>query len=240
MKKLISNIDYTLLNTEATVEEIKELCRKANEFGVKSVCVRPNMVHIAKKELLKSDVLVCTVVSFPEGVDTTTEKLEETRKCIADGADEIDMVLNYKKMILPSLGFYHPSLVNDVETLVRECHRHTNKDDEKITLKVIVESSMLDEYETRDATKICIQAGADFIKTSTGYAPNNIGAELHKIQTMKKMINEAHSHMKIKASGGIRTLEDLQKFEPYVDRFGVGCVAVDNIFSNKEKINDTY
>lgn len=240
MKNLINNIDYTLLDTKATEEEIIELCRKANDFGVKSVCVRPNMVHVAKKALLKSDVLVCTVVSFPHGTDLTEDKLEETKKCIADGADEVDMVLNYKKMILPSLGFYFPTLVNDVETLVKECHKHTNKDGDKITLKVIVESSMLDESQTRDATKICIQSGVDFIKTSTGYAPNNIGAELHKIQTMKKIINEAHSHMKIKASGGIRTMEDLLKFEPYVDRFGVGFKSVDQIFNGEEKINDTY
>lgn len=240
MKNLIGKMDYTLLDPNATEEEIVNLCKKAHELGVKSVCVRPNMVHLAKKTLLKSDVLVCTVVSFPEGIDWTRDKLVEAKKCIADGADEVDMVLNYALFIPESLGVNIPYLVNDVETLVEECHRHTNKDGDKITLKVIVESGMLNENQTKIATEICLQAGADFIKTSTGFAPNKKGAELNKIQIMKNTITEAHSHMKIKASGGIRTIEDVKLYEPYVDRFGVGFAAVDSIFSGEEKISDNY
>jgi deoxyribose-phosphate aldolase len=235
---LINKVDYTLLNIAATEAEVIELCKKAHELGVKSVCVRPNMVSVAKKELFKSDILVCTVISFPEGTDSTEDKLEETKKAIADGADECDMVLNYTKLLTPDLGFFNPALEYDVKRLVDECHRHTNKDGEKITLKVIVESGVLNEDQTREATEICIEAGADFIKTSTGFAPK--GAELKKVQIMKNTINECHSHMKIKASGGIRTISDMELYEPYVDRFGVGFAAVDSIFGEKEMGENSY
>lgn len=241
MKNLISKMDYTLLDPKATEDDIINLCKKAHDLGVKSVCVRPNMVHLAKMTLLKSDVLVCTVVSFPDGINCTRDKLSETKKCIANGADEIDMVLNWSMFIPESLNVNIPYLVNDVKTLVEECHRHTNKDGDKITLKVIVESSMLNENQTRIATEICLEAGADFIKTSTGYASNKIGAELNKIQVMKKAITDAHSHMKIKASGGIRSIEDVKLYEPYVDRFGIGFTAVDKMFGEKENLtSDSY
>jgi deoxyribose-phosphate aldolase len=237
---LISKVDYTLLNPSATEAEIVELCKKAHNLGVKSVCVRPNMVSVAKKELFKSDILVCTVISFPDGADSTEDKLEETKKAIYNGADECDMVLNYTKLLTPDLGFYNPSLVYDVERLVDECHRHTNKDGDKITLKVIVESGVLDEDQTKEATEICILAGADFIKTSTGFASNGKGAELNKVQIMKNIISEAHSHMKIKASGGIRTMSDVELYEPYVDRFGVGFAAVDSIFGEETMSENSY
>ena len=240
MKKLIGKMDYTLLDPKATEEEIVSLCKKAHELGVKSVCVRPNMVNIAKKALFKSDVLVCTVVSFPEGTNWTRDKLTETKKCIADGADEIDMVLNWALFFPESLGVNIPYLVNDVETLVEECHRHTNKDGDKITLKVIVESGMLNEQQTIVATNICLEGGADFIKTSTGYAPNKIGAELNKVKIMKKLINDAQSNMKIKASGGIRTIEDVKMYEPYVDRFGIGFAAVDKMLGEENLTSDSY
>lgn len=242
---LIENIDYTLLSPSATEEEILELCEKANNLGVKSVCVLPKMVKIAAEALSNSPVLVCTVVSFPHGTDTTQQKLAETKQVIADGADEVDMVLDYPALKTTSevqvpdegLDIVYENLVEDVETLVDECHAHTNKDGDPIILKVIVESSMLTSDETSLATHICLDAGADFIKTSTGMQTpdGKTGvAEMDKVQIMKDIINQEGSDMKIKASGGIRTLADLQKFAPYVDRFGVGFGSVDKIFGGEE------
>ena len=242
---LINKIDYTLLNPNATEDEILKLCEKADKLNVKSVCVLPKMVSLAAVALKNSDVLVCTVLSFPHGTDTTEQKLAETRKAINDGADECDMVLNYPllKKALSNEDDYDKLIYdveNDVEKLVEECHHNTNKNEDAVTLKVIVESGLLNLEETEEATHICLDAGADFIKTSTGFASNNIGAELDKVKLMRRIIREQGVDMKIKASGGIRTMSDLQKFEPYVDRFGVGFSAVDSIFSNQETKNDSY
>lgn len=255
---LIGKIDYTLLKPEATEEDIIELCKKADVLGVKSVCVLPKMVKVAAEQLQDSEVLVCTVVSFPHGTDTTKQKLAETKRVIADGADEVDMVLNYPKLqelidSIPSGNMtdeeeteYHftlDELTIDVSDLVEECHSHTNKDGDKIVLKVIVESSMLDENATEEATHICIEAGADFIKTSTGMkTPDGATgvAELNKVQIMRRIINEEGSDMKIKASGGLRNMSDLQEFAPLVDRFGVGFASVDSIFSGTKPISGGY
>jgi len=258
---LVGNIDYTLLDPGAGEDAILELCEKATLLGVKSVCVLPKMVSVAASALADSPVLVCTVVSFPHGTDTPEQKLAETKKVIADGADEVDMVLNYPKLKeyvkiawvdKPDEDPYESSddshvtagsniyddIFDDVETLVNECHKHTNKDGEQVILKVIVESGLLSEEETELATQICIDADADFIKTSTGMV--SVGAELNKVQVMRDVIEDWNSNMKIKASGAIRTLADLQKFAPYVDRFGVGFGSVDAIFGGAESSDSAY
>lgn len=227
---LLNNIDYTLLKPEANENDIIELCRKADILGVKSVCVLPKMVKIASEELKDSDVLVCTVISFPHGTDSTRDKLSEIRMAINNNADECDMVINVPKL-KDTENDNFDEIVFDIQTLADECHKHTNKNGDDIILKVIVESGLLNEDETRIATETCLKAGADYIKTSTGFA-NCPGAELDKIIIMKKVIDDNNEKMKIKASGGIRNMSDLQKFSPYVDRFGVGFSAVDSIFSN--------
>ena len=245
---LIGKIDYTLLSPTATEEDIIELCKKADVLGVKSVCVLPKMVKVAAEQLQNSNVLVCTVVSFPHGTDTTQQKLAETKKVIADGADEVDMVLNYPllktiaKEEEDDFDEYFESirgeLINDVQILVDECHSKTNKDGDEIILKVIVESGLLDENEVEQSTDICLEAGANFIKTSTGMVA--VGAELNKVQIMRRIIEEQDSDMKIKASGGIRTMSDLQKFASLVDRFGVGFASVDSIFGGIKSTGSEY
>ena len=219
-------IDYTLLEESATDQDIIELCKKADMLGVKSVCVLPKHVALAKEQLIHSKVLVCTVISFPHGTDTTISKLNETQRVINDGADEVDMVLNY-----PLLQKHYEDgfeeLVYDVKTLVDECHKHTNKYGNQIVLKVIVESGLLTEEETKMATDICLEAGADFIKTSTGKV--SVGAEINKIKVMFDTIQQANSNMKIKASGGVRTAEQINSMLGMVDRFGMGYAAVDKL-----------
>jgi len=219
-----SLIDYTLLEESATNEDIIELCKKASTFGVKSVCVLPKHVKLAANELSDSGVLVCTVVSFPEGTNSVVSKLNETQRVISDGADEVDMVLNYS-LLQKHYEDSGEELVYEVKTLVDECHKHKNKDGNLVVLKVIVESGLLSEEETKEATEICIEAGADFIKTSTGKVP--VGAEMSKIKIMYDTIETSGSNMKIKASGGVRTSDQINSMLGMVDRFGMGYAAVD-------------
>lgn len=255
MANINSMIDYTQLDPTATDDMIIDLCKKADELGVKSVCVLPKMVSLAAEELADSNVLVCTVVSFPEGTDTPEQKLAECKQVIADGADEVDMVLNYPLIIETSNGFRNEEgkevtflppysspielkLINEVEALVDICHMNRNKNGGFVVLKVIVESGLLNEEETELATNICIEAGADFIKTSTGKV--SVGAEVDKVKIMRDIINKEGSIMKIKASGGIRTISDVEKFLPYVDRLGIGFAAVDKMNGIDSGIKSNY
>jgi deoxyribose-phosphate aldolase len=219
-------IDYTLLDESSTDQDIIDLCEKANMFGVKSVCVLPKHVSIAKERLADSKVLVCTVVSFPGGSDLTESKIVETNQVIGDGADEVDMVLNYEKLQSEGESSYD-YLVNDVKSLVDICHSNTNKDGEPVILKVIVESGLLSEEETKTSTDICLEAGADFIKTSTGKVA--VGAEMNKIKVMFDTIKEKGSDMKIKASGGVRSSIQINSMLDMVDRFGMGYGSVDTL-----------
>lgn len=221
-------IDYTLLDESATDADIINLCEKANILKVKSVCVYPKYVSLCRKELAQSDVLVCTVISFPDGTNSTEQKISETNNAILDGADEIDMVLNYKLLGDFSNDDRYDYLHNEVKSLSDICHSNLNKNGDKIILKVIVESGLLSELATRKVTHICIFGDADFIKTSTGKIKGP-GAELDKVKIMYNWINCSKKQMFIKASGGIRTLEQMNMFLPYVDRFGMSYNSVDEL-----------
>jgi deoxyribose-phosphate aldolase len=220
-------VDYTLLEESATDQDIIELCEKANMFGVKSVCVLPKHVSLATKQLENSKVLVCTVISFSEGTNTIKQKISETNQVISNGADEVDMVLNYHELQGKDHLYEVDYLVEEVSTLVDICHSSKNKNGELIILKVIVESGVLTESETKIATDICLEAEADFIKTSTGKL--SVGAELNKIKVMYDTIKNVNSDMRIKASGGVRTTEQINSMLDMVDRFGMGYVAVDKL-----------
>ena len=233
-------IDYTLLNNDIPDDDIVELCEKAKKFEVKSVCVMPKYVRVAAKELKDSDVLVCTVISFPEGTNSLEQKEKETHQVITDGADEVDMVLDYQKLLANWDEEKYPTemehglpiqiedeLGTEVSALVDICHSAKNKENESVILKVIVESGNLTVEQTVFTTEICITAGVDFIKTSTGKV--TIGAELDKIESMYNTIQDKDSDMKIKASGGVRDMNDLTTFGQYVDRFGMGFGSVDTL-----------
>jgi len=235
LSKYNPKIDYTNLKLDATQQDIIDLCKKADMMGVKSVCIRPDKVYLAYRELADSKVLVCTVISFPEGTNSTNDKMRETAKALKDGADEIDMILNYQLM-KKSGSQVVDILLNDVESLVRMCHAKTNKNGEKVILKVIVESGLLTAAETENATYICLDAGADFIKTSTGMVA--VGAELDKVKIMRKIIDQNGSKMKIKASGGVNKA-NIDSFAPLVDRFGMGAKAVEEL-NNLGKNTENY
>ena len=182
-------IDHTLLRPDATREQVLELCADARQYRFASVCVNPAFVHLAADALRGSDVKVCTVVGFPLGANTTVTKAMETRDAVANGASEIDMVIN-----VGALKAHNDDLVRrDIEAVVEAS-------DARI-VKVILETALLDDEEKVRACKIAREAGADFVKTSTGFGPG--GATAHDIALMRQTVGR---YMGVKASGGIRDL----------------------------------
>jgi len=216
--------DYTFLNDNATVDDIKQLCTDAKENNFYSVCIKKNFVGTAKAFLdEKDDPKVCSVIAFPNGNETTTAKLKEADEAITDGADEIDMVMNYKK--LKELSYndgenyddIKEKLLDDVRKVVSLCHSNG------IVVKVIIEIEELNYNQIKLACDICEQAGADFVKSSTGFASKqqSFGEKLEKIKYMRKILPE---YIKIKASGGIRNNEQIEELLPYVDRIGTSII----------------
>jgi deoxyribose-phosphate aldolase len=208
-KRFNRMIDYTYLREDANVDKIQEICQQAKENGFYSVCVRPDFVSNAVSFLEGSNVKVCTVVSFPEGTDKTQEKVVEAQKCIANGADEVDMVMNWKLLQKWSVESdedkkkdLEQRIYDDIRRVADVCHGA-----DSVVLKVIIESGELTMNQVQKAVELCVKAGANFIKTSTGYASR--GAEIDKVRYIKSIIPD---YVKIKASGGIRTIQDMENF----------------------------
>lgn len=206
--ELAQYFDHTLLKPQSTAEEIIALCKEAMEYRFKAVCVNPYYVPLAVKTLRETSVLVATVVGFPLGATTTFSKLAETRDAIANGAKEIDMVLNIGALKAKEELFVY----DDIKQVVRA------SSDEAI-VKVIIETSLLTDEEKRLACKLAKEARADFVKTSTGFAEG--GATVADIELMREVVGES---MKIKASGGIRNYETaLEMIEAGADRIGASA-----------------
>jgi deoxyribose-phosphate aldolase len=187
-------IDHTLLKPDATREEVARLCQEAREHGFASVCVNPHWVSLAAQLLRGSPVKVCTVVGFPLGATTTLTKTIETRDAVANGADEIDMVLN--------IG----ALKAGQDQVVEEDIREVVKAAAGRVVKVILETALLSDEEVVRACRLSRQAGADFVKTSTGFGPG--GATAHHVALMRRTVGRG---MGVKASGGIRDFETARK-----------------------------
>ncbi len=200
-------IDHTLLKPEATKEQIKKLCQEAKEYNFKSVCVNPSQVAYAKELLIGSDVLVCTVIGFPLGANTSSVKAFETEDAIKNGADEIDMVVN-----IGAIKDQNFDLVKeDIKAVV-------NSSKDKV-VKVIIETCLLTDQEKRKLCQIVIEAGADFIKTSTGFSTS--GATKEDISLFKE---EVLNKIGIKASGGVRNIEDANiMIKCGATRLGTSC-----------------
>ncbi len=185
-------IDHTLLKPEASKKEIDKLCGEALEHGFFSVCINGCRVKYAAELLDPSDVKVCAVIGFPLGACTTKVKVMEAKTAIADGADEIDMVMN--------IGMFkdgdYEFVLNDIKALVDETHS------KGVILKVILETCLLDNDEIVKACEICLEAGADFVKTSTGF--NKEGATLEAVAVMKKTVGDKAL---VKAAGGVRNYQ---------------------------------
>lgn len=198
-------IDHTLLKPAALEKDIIKLCGEAKEHHFASVCVNPCNVKTVKKELAKSDVKVCSVIAFPFGTQATEIKVKEAEQAIADGAQEIDMVINVGKLLDGDLQFTE----DEITRVTKACHARG------ALIKVIVETCYLEEKNIADICSIIEKAGADFIKTSTGYGTR--GASVEDIKLFKKYLKK---DTKIKASGGIRTRADADTY------IGLGCTRI--------------
>jgi deoxyribose-phosphate aldolase len=219
-----SYIDFTLLNPTTTEREIIELCNAAHQNKYYSVCVSSSFVPLAKQLLVDSEVNVCTAIGFPLGTMSTQSKVFEAEKAIEDGADDIEMVLN--------LGFMksrnYVSVLRDISDVKRAIG--------KTPLKVIIEISELNKNEIIKACEICLDANADFIKTSTGFSKS--GATLTAVKIIKKTIK---NQAKIQASGGIDDLDMALKYiDAGADRIATSIAIKSNYNSRQIRNTKVY
>ncbi|HEY4534637.1 MAG TPA: deoxyribose-phosphate aldolase [Enteractinococcus sp.] len=191
--QLASMIDHTLLAPTATAQDIDKLCDQAATFETASVCVQPVWVAHAAKRLADSPVKICTVIGFPLGSHTPETKSFETAQAIAHGAEEVDMVINQSAALVADRSM----LVQDITAVVDVAADH------EVLVKVIIEAAALTDQAKRLACEAAVEAGADYVKTSTGFGPG--GATVADVALMRQVVGEA---LGVKASGGIRTRQD--------------------------------
>lgn len=197
MINLSQYIDHTLLKPTATEMDFRKLCEEIYQNSFYSACIPPYYVAFVKELLEYSDAKVCTVIGFPLGFHSTEAKRAEAHKALSDGADELDMVMNinaFKSMA-------YETVKQEIKTLADLAHS------QNALLKVIIETAYLDNFDIRIACEICEEAGADFVKTSTGFATK--GADLEQVKLMREVLP---SNIQIKASGGIQTYEQAITF----------------------------
>ncbi|MCR5686719.1 MAG: deoxyribose-phosphate aldolase [Lachnospiraceae bacterium] len=208
-KEILSHIDHTLLKPFATWEQIEKLCSEAVKYGTASVCVPPCYIERIHKNF--PTLNICTVVGFPLGYETTAAKIKDTQESIRLGASEIDMVINICEVKNENYDFVEDEI------------RQLRKASEGKILKVIIETCYLTEEEKKAVCRCVTNAGADYIKTSTGFGDK--GATIEDIELFKKEIGP---DVKIKAAGGIKTAEDAKKYiECGCDRVGASSVVGD-------------
>lgn len=199
-------IDHTMLKADTKEETILRYCKEAKEYGFASICVNTCFVPLVAKELEGSDVKTCCVVGFPLGAMSTTAKAFEAKQAVADGAEEVDMVINIGAMKDERFDF------------VREDIKAVVEASKPAIVKVIIETCLLTDEEKVKACELSVEAGAAFVKTSTGFSTG--GATVADVALMKKTVGEK---AKVKASGGIRTPEDAKALiEAGADRIGAG------------------
>lgn len=189
--KLASMIDHTLLKPDANRDAVSRLCQEAIEYGFASVCVNPVWVSYAAELLAGTSVKVCTVIGFPLGANVSETKAFEARAAVADGATEVDMVINVGALKSGD----HDTVLNDIQAVVQVVEGHA-------LVKVILETALLTDEEKTIACRLSKDAGAHFVKTSTGFGPG--GATENDVALMRRMVGDA---MGVKASGGIRDAE---------------------------------
>lgn len=221
-KDLARMIDHTILKADATEMEVEKLCTEALEYNFASVCINPSMVEKAANMLKGSDVKVCTVIGFPLGATTTEVKAFETEDVIKKGATEVDMVINIGKLKEGNIEY----VKKDIEAVV-------NAAKGKALTKVIIETCLLTDEEKVTACKLSKEAGADFVKTSTGFSTG--GATASDIKLMRETVG---TDLGVKASGGVRSLEDaMAMIENGATRIGASAsIAI----CEGTKSNSTY
>ncbi|MBD3223976.1 MAG: deoxyribose-phosphate aldolase [Caldithrix sp.] len=200
-------IDHTYLKPDASLEEIEQICKQAEEFKFASVCINPVWVELAYKRLRHAYPKVCTVIGFPLGATLSEVKALETEKVVEQGADEVDMVINIGALKSGDLK----SVEKDIRSVVRAARRRT--------IKVIIETCLLTDEEKVQACVVARHAGANYVKTSTGFSKG--GATAQDVALMRKIVGQ---DLGVKASGGVRTYEDAcQMVEAGATRIGASA-----------------
>lgn len=213
-------IDHTLLKPDSTREQIDKILEEAKKYQFKSVCINPTHVSYASQQLLDTDVLVCTVIGFPLGATTTDVKVFETENAIKNGASEIDMVINIGAL----KDQRYDEVQKDIEGVISAAKGKT--------VKVIIETVLLTDEEKVKACELAEKAGATFVKTSTGFAGG--GATPEDVKLMKDTVG---NRLEVKASGGVRSLEDFEKMiEAGATRIGAsaGVQIIEGLDSNSD------
>jgi deoxyribose-phosphate aldolase len=209
LSNIAGMIDHTLLKPDATESQISELCNEAKSYSFATVCINPVWVSFCSNKLLNTKVKVCTVVGFPLGASITSIKVMEAKKAIEYGAREIDMVINIGKLKSKDYDYVY----NDINQIALLCK--TNK----VILKVIIEACLLSDEEKIIACMLSKDAGADFVKTSTGFSTS--GATVGDVALMRKVVGSA---VGVKAAGGIRTYDEaVAMIESGADRIGASA-----------------
>ena len=215
LKDILKTVDHTLLTQDATWEDIKQICDDAIKYETASICIPAAYVKKAV-EYVDGKVDVCTVIGFPNGYSTTEVKVFETKNAIENGAKEIDMVININELKNKNYDY----VLNEIKEIKEACG--------DLILKVIIETALLTEEEKVKMCQIVTESGADYIKTSTGFSTG--GATLEDIQLFAKNVGE---NVKIKAAGGIASLEDAENFiQAGASRLGTSRIV--KIVKNEE------
>lgn len=210
---LAKTIDHTLLKAIATEQSVRELCAEARKYGFASVCVNPCWVELCAKELSGSGILVCTVVGFPLGANASETKAAEARHAVAQGAREVDMVIN---LGAAKSGDWK-AVEEDIRGVVKASNEAAGKGSSvDVAVKVIVETCYLTDTEKVKACEAAARAGARFVKTSTGFGTG--GASVEDVRLMRKTVGD---RLQVKASGGIRSYHDaIMMLDAGADRIG--------------------
>lgn len=226
--RILRAVDHTLLSQQATWEEIRQICDDAIRYNTASVCIPPSYVKPAK-EYVGQQIPVCTVIGFPNGYHTTAVKVFETEDALENGADEIDMVINIGDL----KSRRYDRVLEEIRSIKAVCGDRI--------LKVIIETCLLTEEEKIKMCRIVTESGADFIKTSTGFSKG--GATFEDIALFR---NHVGKHVRIKAAGGIASLEDAEKFmELGAERLGTSRIvkilkAEENAHGHKDTDSNSY
>ena len=219
IKSILSMVDHTYLKQEATWDDIKNTCDEGIDFGVASVCIPPCYVKRAK-EYVGDKLAICTVIGFPNGYNATEVKVKETEIAIQEGADEIDMVINIGAL----KDKRYDDILSEIKAIKEVCGDHI--------LKVIIETCLLTEDEIKTMCRIVTEAKADFIKTSTGFSKS--GATREAVSLMRAHVGQ---EVRVKAAGGIASLEDAEAFITLgADRLGTSRVV--KIIQSQHNQND--
>lgn len=204
-KKAARMIDQTLLKPEVTKEEVEAFCTTAAKYGFASVCINPAYVSVAHKILKNTKTKTCTVIDFPLGAGGLTSKSYGASAAIACGADEIDIVADIGLLKAHQFREFRKQLAHIMRTVERSSAHRAEKNAERVTVKIILETCLLTDEEIVEACKECVRCGVDFVKTSTGFSSG--GATVHAVKLMRQTVGDSCG---VKASGGIRTASDFK------------------------------